>query len=313
MIWPVSANLPTVSVVVPARNAAVALPRALASIVGQDYPSVIEVIVAAADDDSAAAAEGATVVRNPVGSTPAALNAAVAASRGEVVVRCDSQSVLPAGYISRAVDTLLRTGAANVGGMQVPVGETGWERSIAEAMRSPFGAGDARYRVGGDEGPADTVYLGVFRRSALDEVGGFDESFVRNQDYELNHRLIASGGVVWFDPELKVEYRPRGSLRELARQYYDYGRAKRHFARTHRRGLRWRQLAPPALVVMLIAALIVSIWLPAVLLVPLFYVVALVAVGISSESSAIRVASALGTMHLSWGLGFLFGRRVDRS
>jgi succinoglycan biosynthesis protein ExoA len=298
--------------VIPASNAAEVLPRALESIRRQTYPNLVEVIVAAADEASARAAAGVTVVDNPKGSTPAGLNLAIAASSGEVIVRCDAQSTLPPEYITRAVETLMRTGAANVGGMQVPVGETKWERAIAAAMSSPFGAGDARYRIGGDEGPVETVYLGVFRRDALERVGGFDEGFTRNQDYELNHRLIEAGETVWFDPSLQVSYRPRGSLGELARQYYDYGAAKRVFARQHRGSLRWRQLAAPALTLTLLASLIVSIWWPAVLILPVAYVVALLGVGLTSPRGALRVAAALATMHLGWGWGFLVPRRIGR-
>ncbi len=304
-------NLPTVSVIIPAKNAADVLPRALEAIERQTYPNIVEVVVAAADEASARAAGGATVVENPDGSTPAGLNKAIGASSGEVIVRCDAQSILPPDYIARGVETLMRTGAANVGGMQVPVGETPWERAISVAMSSPFGAGDARYRIGGEEGPVETVYLGVFRRDTLEQVGGFDETFVRNQDYELNHRLIGSGEVVWFDPGLEVSYRPRGSVGELARQYYDYGAAKRMFARRHRGSLRWRQLAAPALTLTLLVSLIVSIWFPAALLLPVAYVTVLVVVGLVSSGGALRVAAALATMHLSWGWGFLLPHGID--
>lgn len=302
-----TSNLPTVSVIIPARGCADVLPRALESIADQTYPNVVEIVVAAADDDTAAVAQagGATVVRNEAGTTPAGLNQAIATTRGEVIVRCDAQSVLPPEYIARAVETLTRTGAMNVGGMQVPVGETPWERAIAAAMSSPFGAGDARYRIGGSESPVETVYLGVFRRDALERVGGFDESFTRNQDYELNHRLIQSGGIVWFDPGLRVQYRPRGSLAQLARQYLDYGRAKRRFARTHPGGLRWRQLAAPLWTLVLLASLMVSIWLPVALLVPALYMAGLLAVGVSTRRDPLRVATALATMHMAWGWGFL--------
>jgi len=189
----VSSNLPTVSVIIPARNAREQLPRALDSVFAQTYSNIIDVVVADADDSAAGLANPKVVVLpNPAGTTPAGLNLAIAASTGEVVVRCDAQSSLPEDYVEKAVDVLENTGAANVGGMQVPIGETAWERAIAAAMSSPWGAGDARYRIGGAAGAAETVYLGVFRRDALEEVGGFDEDFTRTQDYELNHPSSAT-------------------------------------------------------------------------------------------------------------------------
>lgn len=306
------------SVVIAARDATAGLPGTLASIAGQDYPRILEVVVAAADPETAEVARrhGAAVVDNPAATTPAGLNRAIEVTSGEVIVRCDAHAVLPPGYVSTAVETLARSGADNVGGMQQPVGETFWERAIAAAMASPVGAGDARYRIGGEEGPVETVYLGVFPRHTLERLGGFDESFHRNQDYELNHRIIAGGGVVWFDPALRVGYRPRGSLAALAGQYYQYGRAKRQFARAHPGSLRLRQMAPPLLVVGLVAAVAVSPFWPWALLAPAGYLAGLVLAGMATApqagAPALAVPLALATMHLSWGLGFLTGRRGRR-
>jgi hypothetical protein len=140
-------------------------------------------------------------------------------------------------------------------------------------------------------------------------LGGYDETFERNQDYELNHRIRESGGVVWFDPELRVAYRPRGSLPELAKQYFEYGRWKREFTRRHPGSLRWRQLAPPSLVALLIPALVTGLWWPPAWLLPAGYVASLIIFSVGKLPrlgvSALGVAPALATMHLSWGLGFL--------
>jgi len=303
-------SLPSVSVVIPALDAADKIENALASIAAQDHDNIIEVIVAAGDDETLKAARdlGAIVVHNRSGRTPDALNLAIGMATGDVVVRCDAQSVLPDTYVSRAVETLLRTGAVNVGGMQVPVGETFWERAIAAAMASPLGAGDARYRTGGKEGPAETVYLGVFDREKLEALGGYDPAFARNQDYELNHRIIESGGIVWFDPELKVRYRPRGSLKDLWSQYFRYGQAKKRFARTHPSSLRWRQLAPPLLVIGLLISTVASFVSPWALAVHASYLVSLIVGTITMPRrlhSNIGTVPALATMHIAWGFGFL--------
>ncbi len=296
-----SQNLPSVSVVVPAREATADLHRALAAIQDQTYENIVDIVVAAADPETARIAKDVTVVDNPAGTTPAGLNLAIASSQGKVVVRCDAQAKLPPDYVEIAVSILDETGADVVGGMQIPSGETKWERAIAGAMSSRFGAGDARYRIGGEPGAVETVYLGVFRRAALERVGGFDEDFVRNQDYELNHRIIRTGGTVWFDPRLRVEYRPRGSLRALARQYFGYGRGKRRFNRKHPGNLRSRQIAPVALIVALSASVGLSVLETSALLVPLGYAVSMLAV----SSFNIRMALSLITMHLSWGLGYV--------
>ena len=232
---------PACSCVIPVRNERRAIAAAVLSCLGQRYEGALEVVVADAMssdgtrqvvEELAAADRGVRLVDNPGRVTPAGLNAAIAGSSGEVVVRCDAHAVLPPGYVAAAVATLEGTGAVNVGGVQHAVGDHFTSRAIALAMTSPIGVGDARFHYGGDAGPVDTVYLGVFRRAALDQVGGFDEGLVRNQDYELNYRLRQAGGTVWFDPDLKVDYRPRASLGSLWRQYFDYGKGKRVMLRS---------------------------------------------------------------------------------
>ncbi len=254
------AVLPPVSVIVPARDAEATLGAALDSVLAQDYGGAVEVVVADGSEGGATAAlvrrryPSVRLVRNPGGSAPAGLNVALRAARHGVVARCDAGCVLPPGYLSRAVETLGRTGAANVGGRQRPVGATVFERATALAMSCWLGSGGAAYRVGGAEGAVDTVYLGVFERAALEAAGGFDEGLARNQDYELNWRLRERGWTVWFDPALAVDYRPRGSLGALARQYVAYGRWKRAVLRRHPRSWRARQLAAPLLVLALAAS-----------------------------------------------------------
>lgn len=314
---------PTVSVVVPARNSVETLPDAVASALAQAHAGALDVVIAVgpSDDGTEDVAAGladehpeVTVVDNPAGVTPAALNAAIAASTGQVVVRLDAHAVLPAGYVATAVETLRTTGAANVGGRQVPTAKDGFARAVAAAMRSPVGAGGATYRIGGEPGPVDTVYLGVFRREALEAVGGFDESLRRNQDYELNHRLREAGGTVWFDPRLAVTYRPRRTVGALWRQYWQYGAWKRRVLRRHPGSVRARQLAAPVLVTGLAATTVTGavagVWWPLGVLAGAYAVgvVGGAAVAAEPRRDTPAVAVALATMHLAWGTGFLTGR-----
>ncbi|MEX1178956.1 MAG: glycosyltransferase family 2 protein [Nitriliruptor sp.] len=306
-----------VSVVVPALAAAGVVERAIEAALAQG-DLVAEVVVAAGDEatrDAAQRSEDARVrvIGNPSGRTPDALNAAIAASTHPVVVRVDAQSILPPGYVARAVATLRRTGAGNVGGLQVPTADAGFGRAVAAAMRSPVGSGGAAYRGGSEPGPADTVYLGVFRREALVAVGGYDPRFTRNQDAELNERLRRAGHTVWFDPELAVTYAPRSSPRSLASQYLQYGRWRRLTARVHPGSLRARQLAPPALVlagtgVTVIAAVTRAWWLPAV---GAGAYAAAVAAAVRAEAgdapTTARATAAVAIMHAAWGIGFLVG------
>ena len=323
--------LPGVSVLVPARDDAAALPDALRSLAAQDYPGPMEVIVADGSATPATAAAtraalpGVRIVANPGRSAAAGMNVALAASVYPVVLRCDARCTLPPDYVRRAVETLRRTGAANVGGRLSPAGRTPFERAAALAMASWLGSGGPRYRRGGPAGPVETVPLGAFRRDALAAVGGFDASLVRNEDYDVNWRLRRTGGTVWFDPALAVAYRPRGSARALARQYVDYGCWKRVVIARHPRSLKARQLAPPALVLGLAASAAAALagvlsWagdpilaarlLAGAAVLPSMWLAALAAQSLWTalrlrRPGALAMAVPVAVMHLAWGAGFL--------
>lgn len=317
------------SVILPVRDEERHLRAAVDQVLQQDYDGPFEVVLAVGPSRDrtwdiaaglAAADPRVTVVDNPSGRTPAALNLAVAAARHDVLVRVDGHSEIERDYVSRAVAVLLATGAANVGGMMVPVGTTPFERAVARAMSSPLGIGAVAFHTGGEAGPAPTVYLGVFRRDALAKVGGFDETFVRAQDWELNHRLRAAGEVVWFDPSLAVTYRPRGSWPELARQFFRTGRWRRQVIRTYPETANLRYLAPPVTVVGVavgcaataIGATTGPRWLLAGASAPVVYgafVAAATAVmgrGLDGPARW-RLPGVVATMQVAWGAGFLRG------
>ena len=329
---PAPERRPPVSLIMPARNAEATIAPALESVFAQDYSGAVEVIVADGSDTPATGAlvrrrfPGVRVVANPEGTISAGLNRALGAASHAIVARCDAHSVLPPGYLARAVATLERTGAANVGGRVNPVGTTRFGRAVALTTATALGAGDSRYRVDGREGPTDMVFPGLFRRDALDAAGGWDETLLANEDYELNWRLRARGETVWFDPAIAVDYRPRGSVGALARQYFAYGRWKRAVLARHPRSLRARQLAAP----LLLAALAASAALAAVAaLVPLpapapsvlagaaaapalGYVALLLggaaAIGVRRRRpEAVLVPVAAATIHLAWAAGFFAG------
>jgi len=319
-----TSDRPRLSVIMPVRNEAEHLEGAVAAVLAQRYPGELQLVLAVAPSTDAteaiarrlaAAQPLLTVVDNPAGTTPAALNRAIEAATGEVIARVDAHAELTPGYLERAVALLAATGAANVGGIQRAHGTTPMQRAVAAAMSSRFGTGDARFHYGGEPGPIDSVYLGVFRAEVLRELGGFDEKLLRNQDYELNIRIRRHGGVVWFDPRLEVRYRPRASLGALASQYWQYGRWKRATVRKHPESLRWRQLVPPAAVVANAAALLAAPLYPPVLVVPATYLVGVLGAsavtGVSDPRVALRLPLVFATMHHSWGAGFLLGPPRD--
>ncbi|HEX5569702.1 MAG TPA: glycosyltransferase family 2 protein [Streptomyces sp.] len=315
---------PAVSVIMPVLNEERHLRSSVRHILEQEYAGELEVVIALGPSQDRTDDIAAELVRedprvrtvpNPTGRTPAGLNAAIAASRHPIVVRVDGHGMLSPNYIATAVRLLEETGAANVGGIMHAEGENDWERAVAAAMTSKIGVGNAAFHTGGEAGAAETVYLGVFRREVLEQQGGYNEEFIRAQDWELNFRIRQAGGLIWFSPELLVSYRPRPNVRALARQYRDYGRWRHVVARYHPGSINLRYLAPPTAVAAIAAGLVVgALVTPWGLLVPAGYLAAITAGSVPAGrglpmAARLRIPVALATMHMSWGWGFLTSPR----
>lgn len=265
------------------------------------------------------------LVDNPDAHIPVGLNAAIRASRYPTIVRVDAHSELSPGYAHRALATLKRTGAANVGGVMRADGRTPFQTSVARAYNSPIGLGGGAYHGTTREGEAESAYLGVMRRSVLDEVGLFDESIRRGEDWELNLRIRQAGYKVWLDPQLSVTYWPRESWWRLARQFRATGAWRGELVRRFGRSNGLRYFAPPALVLNVALALIVAvlqltgvlagmasavtsvIYLPLVAYLLLVIAMAMRPGGGRSARERIWTLAVLPTMHLAWGIGFLVG------
>ena len=309
------------------------LEAAVLAILSQDYEGPIQVVLALGPSTDRTKEVAARIcagdsrvssVPNPTGRTPEGLNAALAATTQEIVVRVDAHSELSDGYIRLAVETLQRTGADNVGGIMGARGVTKFEKAVAAAMTSPLGVGSASFHTGGTEGPAETVYLGVFKRSALERVGGYDPAFTRAQDWEMNYRIRTTGGTVWFNPDLFVTYRPRPNVFKLAKQYFEYGSWRHEVMRRHpdtrRTKSALRYFAPPLAVALIVIGKILGtiglvmgnalVW---GYVFPLGYLALTFVSSLTlvkrARSGALWLPIVLMTMQMSWGIGFLTSRK----
>lgn len=327
-----------VSFVMPVLNEIDYLEHAVHSVLSQDVDGPTELILAlgpSSDGTTALAQrladadERVRLVQNPQAHIPVGLNAAIRASRYPTIIRVDAHSELSDGYAHRALETLRRTGAANVGGVMRADGRTPFQRAVAKLYNAPVGLGGGAYHGGAAEGEAESAYLGVMRREVLEEVGLFDESIRRGEDWELNLRIRQAGYRVWFDPALSVTYWPRESWWRLARQFRATGAWRGELVRRYGRSNSLRFFAPPALVVLVVLALIAGIlqltgvlhglaglvssviYLPLAAYVLLDLAVGFAGVGIAAGPRSLQerlwTLAVLPTMHISWGLGFLAG------
>ena len=315
-------QLPGVSVVLPILNEEHHLQGAIEAILLQEYPGQYEVILAlgpSTDRTTEIASDLARIhpqlilVQNPTGRTANGLNLAIAAARYSIICRIDGHAEISHSYIRDAVALMQKTKAVNVGGVMAAKGQTRFERAVATAMRSPLGVGAARFHVGGDAGPADTVYLGTFDKQAVLAIGGYDERFTRAQDWELNFRLRQAGGTIWFDPSLEVRYRPRPSIGKLAKQYFEYGRWRHAVMRNHSGTGNYRYLAPPTAVIVLILSTFLGVVVSPIFYLPTAAYLLLILSGAfvigKGIGEKIFLPAVLTTMHMSWGVGFITSPR----
>ena len=317
---------PTVSVVVPMRNEEQHIEHCLAALAAQDYPSeLLEILVVdglSGDRSREAVKEWAIryphiqLLENEKQQTPAGLNVGIRSATGDIIARVDAHCVVAPDYISQCVRYLEKTGADNVGGLMRPVSDTYWGQTIALSTSTPFGVGDSRFHYSQEEQFVDTVYMGTFRREVFDRIGLFDESLVRNQDYELNYRLRAAGGRIFCAPAIKSRYHARSSLGALWRQYFQYGFWKSRVIRLHPASTRWRHLAAPAFVLAVFGSAMLSMVYPVFVLVLALILVIYLAVSLAfSVSLAVHhgwrylwgLPVTFAVIHVSWGLGFWWG------
>lgn len=322
-----------VSVVMPVLNEERHLAAAVRAVLDQEYDGDLELVLAIGPSRDRteriarrlAARDGRVrIVPNPSGWTPDALNRAIAASSHPYVIRVDAHGVLPASYVRDVAELLDTTGAANVGGMMVVEGENPFGHAVARAMSSPLGIGGSKFHVGGEPGPARTVYLGAFRREVLERLGGYDEHYRRAQDWELNYRIRQAGETVWFTPHLQVTYRPRRNLKALARQFRGSGQWRRQIVEEHPETASVRYLAAPVVTALVALGALLGLVAPVLALseaaapallyagwlAPAGYLAGVLAASVPMGRglgwrSRLWLPAVIVTMHLSWGYGFL--------
>ncbi|MCW5800451.1 MAG: Putative Succinoglycan biosynthesis protein ExoA [Nitrospira sp.] len=324
-----STSNPFVTILVPCRNEVRYIDGCLLSILMNTYDkNLLEVLVidGVSDDGTrkeieriAAEHPSVRLVDNPKQTTPAALNVGIQQAKGDVLIRMDAHATYPSDYISKLIDWQRKTGADNVGGIRIAVAadRTSMATAIACGVSHPFGVGTSNYQVGLTTPKwVDTVWGGCFKKELFQTLGLFDEHFVRNQDDEFNHRLIAQGGRVLLVPDVQAFYVARNSLLKLWRMYYQYGYFKPLTVHKLGKVMTMRQLVPAAMVMVGTLSLALASWFSKSLFLFLglssIYLIASLALGIQIGMKkgwrcGLWMPVVFPTIHLSYGIGFLQG------
>lgn len=319
------ADCKIVSVIIVVRNESINIARVIGQVLHQDYPtSAIEIIVldGDSDDDTVSVVEALAAKHSCIRlvtlkerGRSQALNQGIKIARGEIILRIDARTSVDENYVSRCVDALSKTGADNVGGVQVPLWNTNVQHAFGLALSHPFGVGNAQFRLGKTSGFVDSVYLGCFRKDVFERVGLFDETAsVISEDSDMNQRIRDAGGKVYLDKDIKAYYYPRETYRDMWNLYFRYGGARAGNFIKHKSFTSWRQLVPPLFVLSLFSSALVAVFLPkmifGLLAIALIYSIATIGVCLRISNREKKpmllplLAGAFCVMHFGWALGF---------
>lgn len=330
----VTADSLTVAVVIPVRNEERNIGSCLDAVLANSRPPDEVLVIDGMSDDSTAMLvldrakhdPRIRLIKNEQRTIPSALNIGWKATDCDIVVRVDGHAKISRTYIERAVSFIGASGYDGVGGRKQPVSYSSTGRAVAAAMGSRLGVGNSRYHYATKMEDAEHVPFGVYRRSVIQALGGWDEELLVNQDFEFDYRLRSSGRRLGFDPEMSSDWACSANIKDLWYQYRRYGKGKVRVMRKHPRSVRVRHLAPPAMVVALPALTMVSVVHKRRLhALPLAaYLLALTASLFTrparqvSLQSRVQLPAVLAVMHFGWGLGAIEGlvamlRGGDRS
>jgi succinoglycan biosynthesis protein ExoA len=314
-------NLP-VTIILPTLNEKEYIEACLDSLSSQDYASISEILVV--DGGSSDGTQNLVrarnskirLIHNPKMTAAAAMNLGIENCSTDVFVRVDAHTEYAKDYVSKSVETFLKQNAQVVGGLMRPTGTTSFGRAVAAVTSSPFGVGPGKFHYSEKLQEVDTVYLGIFDKKFVLDVGGYDEDSLQwaAEDQELNFRIRRAGGKIILDPSIHSTYFPRDNPRALGRQYHNYGMCKASTLAKHKTLPYWRPLVPAMMVLITVLWCVGAVFLQNPLWAFLPFLVYLVpVVGLStrmaknSETSSLRIASAFAICHWTYGAGFWRG------
>ena len=318
-------NRETVSIIIPCRNEKNYISMCIDSFLKQSYPiELMEIVIAdgMSDDGTKDILEeysqkysNVRVIDNKGLSAPKGMNLGIKSSNKDIIIIFGAHAYADKDFVKNNVEYLNKHEIGCAGGPIETVNDNKVGKAISLAMSSPFGVGNALFRYAQKETYVDTVAFGAYRREVLEQIGYFDEELVRNQDDELNYRVIKEGYKIILSPSIKSTYYGRGSYAKLWKQYYQYGFWKVRVMQKHGKPAAIRHLVPMAFVLTNILGILLGMILKPILYLWLLEVVAYTSTDIyfsaklSQKSPSIMACMlpVFPILHLSYGLGFING------
>lgn len=321
-------NLPYISALLVTRNEQDYIEMALMSYINQDYPkNKYEILVV--DGGSTDATMdivrkmkrkyedthfSITILDNPKQILASGWNVGIQAAKGEYVIRIDAHAKAERDFLYKSAETILQVDAVCVGGKLVTKTLGDGNGAISKVLSSPFGVGNSSFRVSERSGFVDTAVYGLYKKSIFQEVGYFEEKYVRNQDLQMHARIRKHGGRFYFNPDIRCEYYARNTTKKMVRQGFQNGKWNMILLKEDRSGLSIRHLVPFTFVLFLIAAgaggfVYKPLWIlqASVLLLHLLLGVYFGIRGGAKGKEALVMPFLFLLLHISYGSGFLVG------
>ncbi len=315
----------SVSIVIPMRDESKHIKKCLDSLLCQDWVgSNIEIIIVDGEskDNSYEIAKETLfnysnfkILHNPKKITPISLNIGVKAARGDVVIILGAHSYVAKDFVSKNIHFLNTMDVDCVGGSISPIGDTYQGNAIALAMSSPIGVGNAFYRYSKVQRLVDTVQFGAYKKEVFNRIGYFDEDLVRNQDFELNHRIVSTGGKILLAPQVNGYYVVRSTVNKLFKQYFDYGYWKTRVVSKEIGAFRLRYQIPPLFILTLLISGFLGIFIPIffiffnVIIFTYSFLVLMTSLRLSMKSNLKYLPIlplAFMSLHFGFGLGLIY-------
>ena len=314
-----------ISIILPIRNEKYFIANTLDSILSQSVDGIEIIIADGLSTDGtreiikAFQKENSSIILidNPEKIVSTGFNRALSKSTGEIIIRVDGHSIIHYDYASKCKQQLNLKNCACVGGLIHPLGNSIFTKIITLATSSKFGVGNSKFHYSKISCWSDTVYLGAYKREIFEEIGGYDEELVRNQDDEYNFRMIQNDMKIWLDPSIKSTYTQRNSFMGLFKQYFQYGFYKIRVMQKRQGFASWRHLVPGLFVFGLLTSLSIFIIygnnIPILLLClpylsfSLFSTILELIKSPLNHFSIMMLPLTFYILHISYGSGFLLG------
>jgi len=323
-------NLPYVSIIIPCRNEEKFIGNCLDSIVLNDYPKKrLEVLVVdgMSEDGTKEIAKKyvqqyafINILDNPKRIIPSAMNIGIRNAKGDIIMKMDAHSTYKEDYISKCIKYLYEYNADNVGGIwhMIPRENTLLGKSIVFALSTPFGAGNAHFKIGSKEPRwVDTAPFGCYRKNVFNRIGLYDENIARSEDFNINSKLRRSGGKILLIPDIIIYYYTRSKFSEFCKHNFDNGFWITYPLKFFRTLFSWRHLLPLLFVLILISLIALSIFFPISLWLLLFIIASYILINfyfscnITYKEKDLRylilMPITFASIHLCYGLGSAWG------